>query len=126
MVSDNIHPLPPEQPKGGLSSLNLTHLAYALYALGFLTGGFLAIATLASVVLLYVKRSDVAGTIYAVHFDWLLRTFWWALLWLAISAIATLLFIGWLGILATVIWVLYRLIRGWLLLLENKAPTTYE
>ena len=39
---------------------------------------------------MYVKRGDTAGTMYASHFDWLLRTFWWALLWLAISAIATL------------------------------------
>ena len=46
---------------------------YGLYALGFLTGGFLGIATLA-VVLMYVKRGDTAGTMmYASHFDWLLR-----------------------------------------------------
>jgi len=103
----------------------LTHVAYGLYALGFLTGGFLGIATLAAVVLMYVKRADTAGTMYAAHFDWLLRTFWWALLWLAISAIATLVFIGWIGLAATVVWVLYRLIKGWLALLEGAAPTPY-
>ena len=103
----------------------LTHVAYGLYALGFLTGGFLGIATLAAVVLMYVKRADTAGTMYAAHFDWLLRTFWWALLWLAISAIATLIFIGWIGVAATVVWVLYRLIKGWLALLEGTAPTSY-
>ena len=26
---------------------------------------------------------------------------------------------------ATVVWVLYRLIKGWLALLEGSAPTTY-
>ncbi|KOF54289.1 MULTISPECIES: hypothetical protein [unclassified Achromobacter] len=103
----------------------LTHVAYGLYALGFITSGFLGIATLASVVLMYLKRSDAAGTVYASHFDWLLRTFWWALLWLAISFIATLIFIGWVGVVATVVWVLYRLIRGWLALLEGNAPTSY-
>lgn len=101
----------------------ITHVAYGLYALGFVTGGFLAIATLAAVVLVYIKRADAAGTYYASHFDWLLRTFWWALLWLAISAIATLIFIGWIGVAATVIWVLYRLIKGWLALMEGRAPT---
>jgi uncharacterized membrane protein len=103
----------------------ITHVAYGLYALGFVTGGFLAIATLAAVVLVYVKRADAAGTYYASHFDWLLRTFWWALLWLALSGIATLIFIGWLGVAATVIWVLYRLIKGWLALMEGRGPTAY-
>jgi uncharacterized membrane protein len=103
----------------------ITHVAYGLYALGFVTGGILAISTLAAIVLVYVKRADAAGTYYASHFDWLLRTFWWALLWLAISLIATLIFIGWIGVVATVIWVLYRLIKGWLALLEGRAPVAY-
>jgi uncharacterized membrane protein len=103
----------------------ITHVAYGLYALGFITGGFLAIATLAAIILVYVKRADAAGTYYASHFNWLLRTFWWALLWLAISAVATLIFIGWIGVVVTVIWVLYRLIKGWLALLEGRAPAAY-
>lgn len=112
-------------PGTPLDLRTLTHVAYGLYALGFLTGGFLGVATLAAVVLMYVKRADTAGTVYASHFDWLLRTFWWALLWLAISAIGTLIYLGWIGVAATVIWVLYRLIKGWLALLEGGSPTTY-
>lgn len=121
IVSDPQVPVTPSGP----DLRTLTHVAYGLYALGFLTGGFLGIATLAAVVLMYIKRADAAGTVYAPHFDWLLRTFWWALLWLAISGIATLIFIGWLGIAATVIWVLYRLIKGWLALLEGRSPMAY-
>ena len=116
----------PTQPNNSLDLRTLTHVTYGLYALGFVTGGFLGIATLAAVVLMYLKRTDAAGTMYAAHFDWLLRTFWWALLWLAISAIATLIFIGWLGVVATVVWVLYRLIRGWLALMEGSVPTQYS
>ena len=102
----------------------LTHVAYGLFALGFLTSGILGIATLAAVVLLYVKRADTAGTIYASHFDWLLRTFWWAVLWLILSGILTLVFVGWLGVVVTVVWALYRLIRGWLALLDGTPPTS--
>ncbi|CAM4056208.1 DUF4870 family protein [Bordetella muralis] len=116
----------PNQPNNSLDLRTLTHVTYGLYALGFVTGGFLGIATLAAVVLMYLKRTDAAGTMYAAHFDWLLRTFWWALLWLAISAIATLIFIGWLGVVATVVWVLYRLIKGWLALMEGSVPTQYS
>jgi uncharacterized membrane protein len=100
-------------------------VAYGLYGVGFLSGGFLGIATFAAVVLMYIKRADTAGTLYAAHFDWLLRTFWWALLWLALSAIGILILIGWVGIVATLIWVLYRIIKGWLALLEGNAPTMY-
>ncbi|EXX92870.1 putative transmembrane protein [Bordetella holmesii 1058] len=103
----------------------MAHVSYGLFALGFLTGGILGVATLAAVVLMYLKRSDTAGTVYASHFDWLLRTFWWSLLWLAISFVLTLIYIGWIGMIATVVWVLYRLIRGWLALLEGNPPSSY-
>jgi len=121
-VSD---PQIPSQPSKVLDLRTLTHLTYGLFALGFITSGFLGIATLAAVVLMYLKRTDAAGTMYAAHFDWLLRTFWWMLLWLAISAILTVIFIGWLGVLATVVWVLYRLIKGWLALVSGSVPTHY-
>jgi uncharacterized membrane protein len=101
----------------------LSHVAYGLYAIGLVTAGFLGVAILAAVVLLYLKRADTAGTVYAPHFDWLLRTFWWSLLWFALSALLTLIAIGWLGIIAATVWTLYRLIKGWLALLEGRAPT---
>jgi len=119
-------PQTPNQPNSSLDLRTLTHVAYGLYALGFVTAGFLGIATLAAVVLMYLERTDAAGTMYAAHFDWMLRTFWWALLWLALSMIGTLIFIGWLGVVATVVWVLYRLIKGWLALMEGAVPTQYS
>ena len=114
--------LPPED-NSGLSLKWLTHIIYGLFALGVLTAGFLGISTLAAIVLAYVKRSDAAGTIYAVHFDWVIKTFWWGLLWLLISGLLTFVFIGWLVGLAVVIWVVYRLIKGWLALVEGTAPS---
>jgi uncharacterized membrane protein len=103
----------------------ITHVVYGLFALGFLTAGFLPITTLAAVVLIYVKRPDAAGTFYASHFDWLLKTFWWALLWLAISGVALFIFVGWAGVVATIVWSLYRVIKGWLALLEGRSPVPY-
>ncbi len=44
---------------------------------------------------------------------------------MAISFVLTLIYIGWVGMVATVIWVLYRLIRGWLALLEGNPPSSY-
>jgi uncharacterized membrane protein len=67
-----------------------------------------------------VKRSEVRGTWLDSHFSWQLRTFWFALLWLVVGAVLFATVVGipfavvlWIG---TGIWVLYRLIRGWLAL----------
>jgi uncharacterized membrane protein len=73
----------------------------------------------------------VRGTYLDSHYSWLSRTFWWGLLWIAISWVITgLLFITVVGIVfvwipwvVLLIWYLYRVIRGWLLLNDRKpAP----
>jgi len=108
----------------GPSLRTLTHLAYGLFALAVVSAGLFGLAALAAVILAYLKRPDTVGTAYYAHLDWLLSTFWWALLWLVVSAIATLLYIGWLGIFATLLWLIYRLTKGWLALCEARAPTS--
>ncbi|MFA5491003.1 MAG: hypothetical protein WC284_17630 [Candidimonas sp.] len=111
------------QPEGtGLTMRQLTHLIYALFALGVLTAGFAGMAVIAAMILLYLKRADAAGTVYAAHFDWLAGTFWWGLLWMVLSAMATVIFIGWLTGLAALIWIVYRLLKGWLALLASAPP----
>ena len=59
------------------------------------------------------------------HFSWQIRTFWFALLWLTLGAVLFVTVVGmpfaivlWF---ATGIWVLYRIIRGWLALSSQKA-----
>jgi len=103
----------------------LTHVIYALFALGVLTGGMLGIATIAAVVIIYIKRSDAAGTLYAAHYDWLLRTFWWGLLWAALGMLLTAIYIGFIVLAINVVWVVYRIARGWLGLFDGRAPTHF-
>ena len=119
-------------PREGL--VTLAHVIYALHAFSALTGmlspamvvtAFLTgWPSIIAVILNYVKRSEVRGTWLDSHFSWQIRTFWFALLWLAIGA---LLFATVIGIpfalvpwFATGIWVLYRIIRGWLALSSQK------
>jgi len=113
--------LPPENPSG-LSMRTLTHVVYGLFALGLISAGFLGLATIAAVVVAYLKRGDAAGTIYATHFDWVIKTFWWGMLWCVLSAIATYIFIGWITGLIALIWIIYRIVRGWLALFSGTAP----
>ncbi|MBB5213902.1 DUF4870 family protein [Parapusillimonas granuli] len=112
---------PPEDGTG-LSMRNLTHLIYGLFALGLLSAGFFGVATIAAVVLAYLKRGDAAGTLYAAHFDWVIKTFWWGLLWILISAVFTFIFIGWVTGLIAIVWIVYRVIKGWLALFSAQSP----
>lgn len=113
---------PQPEPDTGLTLRKLTHLIYGLFALGLISAGFFGVATIAAIVLAYLKRGDAAGTLYATHIDWVIKTFWWGLLWFALSALATLVFIGWLTGLVALVWVVYRIIKGWLALISGTSP----
>lgn len=106
----------------GLSLKNLMHVIYALFSVGMVSAVF-SLAAIAAVVVAYYKRSEVAGTVYAAHFDWIIKTFWWGLLWFIVSWILTIVFIGWVTGLITLIWVYYRLAKGWLAHCDGKTPS---
>lgn len=107
----------------GLSFRTLTHVIYGLFSVGMF-GVFFWLAVIAAMVITYYKRSEVAGTVYAAHFDWIIRTFWWGLLWLIVSWVLTLIFIGWITGLLAFIWIFYRLAKGWLALFAGQSPST--
>ncbi|MGB6242918.1 MAG: hypothetical protein WBF69_10625 [Castellaniella sp.] len=106
----------------GLTQRQLIHLMYALFAVGILSAGILGAAAIAAVVLAYLKRGDMVGTVYAGHIDWIIRTFWWGLLWLALSAVAAMIFIGFVTGVIAMIWIIYRLAKGWLAHCAGETP----
>lgn len=109
-------PNPPTPDTPTESTVQITHITYGLYALGLLTGIF----AIAGLIVAYIKRDDAAGTYLASHYSWLIRTFWWGLLWMVIGGILTLVLVGF-GILAVAwIWWVYRIIKGWLRLSEKR------
>ena len=123
-------------PSGGL--VGLTHLIYGLHAFSAIAGvvgaAFVITAFLSgwpsiiAVILNYVKRSDVHGTFLESHFRWQIRTFWFTLLWVVIAVLLVVLLaitviglvIPWLLAVLIGLWVLYRIIRGWLNLLSGR------
>jgi len=119
-------------PSEGL--ITLTHVIYALHAFSALTGlaSSMLILTafltgwpsIIAVILNYAKRSEVRGSWLDSHFGWQIRTFWYALLWLVLGGVAFVTFIGipvaivvWI---LTGLWVLYRIVRGWMTLSREK------
>ena len=94
----------------------LATIVYALQALGF----FLGVTWIVGVVINYVKLDDVRGTWLESHFRWQIRTFWWGLLWGIVGTVLLLVLVGWLVLLAAGIWVIYRIVKGWLALSEGQ------
>ena len=91
-------------------------VVYALQAAGF----FVGITWLIAVIVDYVKREDAVGTWLESHFRWQIRTFWWGLLWGVLGGILLLVLIGWLVLAANAVWIIYRIVKGWLRLAERR------
>jgi uncharacterized membrane protein len=100
-----------------LNSLKtIVTVVYALQAVGF----FIGITWIVAVVLDYVKQDDATGTWLESHFRWQIRTFWFGLLWGVLGAILLLVLVGYFVLLADAIWIIYRIVKGWLNLSESK------
>ncbi len=103
-------------PQADINNKNITQLIYALYAASLIV----PITWLVAIILNYVKRDDVVNTLYESHFRWQMRTFWFSLLWSVIGGITTFIVIGFVILAVTLIWFIYRIIKGWLRMSEGK------
>ena len=118
------------------SLARLTHVIYALHAVSLLIGIVTAATivgaflfswpSIIAVILNYAKRSEVRGTWLESHFRWQIRTFWFGALWVGLCVlfvIATLgigIFIAWIPLGVVGVWFIYRIVRGWLALMEHR------
>jgi uncharacterized membrane protein len=103
------------------------HVLYGLHTVAWLSAGMLAVIAL---IVNYIKRSDEHDAVYASHHNYMIATFWWTLLWLALSGILgvvmaltiILLPVSWIPFSVAGLWYLYRCIRGWLRFAEGRPP----
>jgi len=112
-----------------------THIIYGLHALSVVIGissaAFIVTAfvfgvpSIVAVILNYLKRAEARGTFLESHFRWQIRTFWFTLLWCAVGGILFATIVGAILavplFLAVGVWVIYRVVRGWLALKNGKA-----
>ncbi len=98
----------------------LTHILYALHTLSWFSAGVFSVIAM---ILNYVKRGDLPNDFYRSHFRWQARSFWFTLLWLALTWPLWLLFVfpGWAAWSLIGLWYLYRFIRGWWSFHDNRA-----
>jgi uncharacterized membrane protein len=135
MVAEDSAPIEPGPDEGLIA---WTHVIYGLHTLAVLigltsaatiVGAFIfSVPSVIAVILSYVKRSEAAGSFLESHYRWLIRTFWFAVLWGMIAGFLTLfllvtivgVIIFWLPLHAVGIWLDYRVVRGWLALKDAK------
>lgn len=109
----------PAQPAGNTvdqGGKDAAQLVYILYAIGIAIG----LAYVAGVIVAYVKKDDFQDEFTQSHFSWQIRTFWFSALWLVIGAITAILMVGYVIMIADMIWVIYRIVKGWLRLTEGR------
>lgn len=126
-----------DSPLHGL--VEYTHWIYALHSLSvlsaLLTGRAVAVRfafylpSLVAVIMNYARRSETRGTWLESHFRWQIRTFWFSWLWIIVVLIVAMplvllaglgLVVGLLGLGAVGLWVIYRIVRGWLSLRDGR------
>jgi len=116
------------------SAVTVTQVIYGLHALSILigvtsvvtiVGAFVfGVPSIIAVIINYAYRANVRGTFLESHFQWQIRTFWFALLWVTIGLMLFVTLIGiplaWIVCIAAGVWVIYRVARGWLTLQDRK------
>jgi uncharacterized membrane protein len=116
------------------SAVTVTQVIYGLHALSIfigvtgvitIVGAFVfGVPSIIAVIINYAYRSNVRGTFLESHFQWQIRTFWFALLWVTLGLMLFVTLIGiplaWIVCIAAGIWVIYRVARGWLTLQDRK------
>jgi uncharacterized membrane protein len=120
------------------SLVSYTNVIYALHSLSVLigltspvtvVGSFVfGIPSIVAVIMNYARQAEARGTYLESHFRWQIRTFWFAVLWgliiFGVSLVLMLILIGFVtlpaGLALLGVWVIYRVIRGWLALRERR------
>lgn len=99
------------------SAKTITTIVYGLQSISFLLG----ITYIIAVIINYVKRDDVRGSWLESHFRWQIRTFWFSLIWGIVGFATTIFIVGYFILLVNTVWIIYRIVKGWLRLIDRKA-----
>jgi uncharacterized membrane protein len=138
MPDNTTAPMTAEPPRVDESLVSYTNVIYALHSLSVLigittfhmvVGAFIwGLPSIVAVIMNYARRSETRGTWLESHFRWQIRTFWYAWLWIFVTSIIAMpllligvgFILGLLGLGLVSLWVIYRIIRGWLALRDGR------
>ena len=92
----------------------LAVVAYVLHLVGAVAG----ITSIVGLIVNYVKR-DRYDELFDSHHAWMIRSFWWAILWCVLGVVTIVILIGWAILFVVWLWYIYRHVRG----LDRSAST---
>jgi uncharacterized membrane protein len=98
-----------------------TFAVYILQALSFV----LLFTALIGIIINYIKEDEVRGSWLESHFRWQKATFWYGLLWMVLGVLTVPLLIGKLVLGILTLWLIYRIARGWIYLVDGKEMYFY-
>ena len=116
------------------SALLAAHIVYGLHTVAIVLGitgsatvigGFVgSVPSIVAVIISYLKRGSARDSWAASHYRWQIRTFWFALLWLLIAVLLIVTVVGapsgFALLVAATLWLIYRIVRGWMRLLDKQ------
>ena len=97
------------------SDRTLALVAYALH----LCGAIAAIPSIVALIINYVKR-DGYDELFDSHHAWMIRSFWWAILWCVLGLVTLVIGVGIAILVLAWLWYIYRHVRGLIALLNGE------
>jgi len=97
------------------SDRTLAVVAYALHLFGVIAG----IPSIVGLIINYVKRDDY-DELFDSHHSWMIRSFWWAILWCVLGFVTLVIGVGFVIFFLAWVWYIYRHVRGLLALLNGE------
>lgn len=102
---------------------NLARILYLVHGVTFFFS--LGLLSILPVIFNYIKRPETTGTLVHSHHTWMIRSFWFYALWMFIGGLLFITLVGiplaWLVWCVAWVWKVYRLIRGFVDLNNNRA-----
>ncbi len=98
-------------------------IVYILYLASLVIG----VTGIIGLVMAYIKRGEAPEWL-RTHYQWQIRTFWLGLLYTVIGALTAFILIGYLILLANLIWFIIRCVKGLSALEKQQAlpkPTSW-
>ncbi len=96
--------LPAERADAGGGNVKIIYVVY-------LVAVIIGLLAIIGVVIAYVSRTGHSGWLND-HYRFQIRTFWIGLLYISVATVSTVFLVGWLMILAVLVWWIIRSAKG--------------
>jgi len=90
-------------------------VCYVLHLVGSVAG----VTSIVALVMNYVKRDDY-DELFDSHHAWMIRSFWWAILWCVLGLVTFVIGVGIAILFFAWVWYIYRHVRGLIALLNGE------